>query len=154
MGQLKLLEVLAAHRVPLVVIGGHAVNFHGHVRGTEDVDVLWLRTQESERALVEALRQINASWISDEIDPSTGLERLIPVTAQFVGASHLMMLVTDLGLLDLFDFVPGIPDADVREVFRESIPLGNVRYASLAWLRRMKAAANRPRDIEDLEQLG
>lgn len=87
-----LLKTLVAHGVPFVIIGGHAVNFHGYPRATED--------------------------------------------------------------LDLFDFVPGVPDADVRQVFDESVPLGEMRYVSLPWLKRMKQATRRPRDIDDLEQLG
>ena len=153
LGHYKLLEILVRHKVPLVIIGGHAVNFHGHPRGTNDVDVIWLRTPASEIALVAALRELNASWISDEQDPSTGLERLVPVSASYVASTHLMMLVTDYGFLDLFDFVPGIPDADVQEVFDESVPLKDLRYVSLSWLKRMKGATNRPRDIDDLEQL-
>ncbi|MFM7035050.1 MAG: hypothetical protein ACKOYJ_07695 [Planctomycetia bacterium] len=42
----RLFEVLLRHRIPFVVIGGHAVNVHGHLRATEDTDVLWLRSPE------------------------------------------------------------------------------------------------------------
>lgn len=39
----RLLDVLSSHDVPFVVIGGHAVTFHGFVRATEDTDVVvWL----------------------------------------------------------------------------------------------------------------
>ena len=31
-----LLDVLSSHNVPVVIIGGHAVAFHGFVRATED----------------------------------------------------------------------------------------------------------------------
>ena len=39
----RIFEVLARHGVPFLVIGGHAVSFHGYVRATEDTDVLWVR---------------------------------------------------------------------------------------------------------------
>ena len=39
-----LFDVLTRHGVPFVVVGGHAVNFHGFIRGTEDTDVLWVRS--------------------------------------------------------------------------------------------------------------
>jgi hypothetical protein len=153
LGHYKLLEILVRHQVPLVIIGGHAVNFHGHPRGTNDVDLIWLRTPASEAALTDALREVNACWISNERDPATGLERLVPVSASYVAATHLMMLVTDFGFLDLFDFVPGIPDADAQQVFDEGVAFNELRYVSLPWLKRMKGSTNRPRDVDDLEQL-
>jgi hypothetical protein len=139
--------------VPFVVVGGHAVIFHGYVRTTEDVDVVWLRSPESEAALVSALTEANARWISDEIDPATGIERLVPVSEGYVRSHHLLMLVTDYGFLDLFDYVPGAPTADARELYDQGISSGDVRYASLPWLRTMKRAAGRPRDAEDLDNL-
>lgn len=52
---LQLLNVLKHHGVPFVIIGGHAVNFHGYGRATEDTDVIWLRSPEAENALFLAL---------------------------------------------------------------------------------------------------
>ena len=75
--------LLKRHGVPFVVIGGHAVNFHGYGRATEDVDVLWLRTAISEKALFAALAEINAQYISDEIDLATGMERPARTSPRF-----------------------------------------------------------------------
>ena len=36
-------EVLTRYGVPFVVIGGHAVNYHGYIRATEDRDIVLLR---------------------------------------------------------------------------------------------------------------
>jgi hypothetical protein len=76
-GHFELLKILTLHSVPVVVIGAHAVSFHGHIRNTEDLDVIWLRTPESEASLLRALRSINANSLADEIDRSTGLEKLV-----------------------------------------------------------------------------
>jgi hypothetical protein len=77
----------------------------------------------------------------------------VPVTADYIAANHLMMLLTDQGWLDIFDFVPGFPEADVQQVFDESIPAGGTRYVSLNWLKRMKGASDRSKDAEDLKHL-
>ena len=147
-------ETLRRHGVPFVIVGGHAVNYHGHRRATEDADVVWLRTPQSERALAAALAELNAQYITREIDPATGIERALPVNASFVAANRLMMLwVPDLGFLDLFDYVPGEPGSDVAELFRTSVEAEGYRYASLAWLRRMKRQAGRSKDLQDLEEL-
>jgi hypothetical protein len=151
---LLVLEQLCKHDVPLVVIGGYAVTFHGYLRATEDMDVVFVRSDSSELALLKALNEINACWIGNEVDPATGLESLVRVSAAYIRSTRLMMLVTDLGFLDVFDYVPGCPDVAVEELYSESVqhPAG-YRFASLKLLRQMKSASNRPKDLLDLEML-
>lgn len=149
----RAVEILRRHGVPFVVIGGHAVNVHGSLRATEDTDVLWIRSPESEIHVLQALQEIDAQYIGSEIDPATGIERTHPVSAAFVRAERLMMLCTSVGFLDLFDYVPGFPDVSVSEVWETALDVGGVRFASLEWLRRMKQAAGRPKDLLDLENL-
>jgi hypothetical protein len=151
---LLVLEHLCKHSVPLVVIGGYAVTFHGYLRATEDVDIVFARNDTTEFALLKALEEINACWIGKEIDPVTGLESLVRVNAAYIRSTRLMMLVTDLGFLDIFDYVPGCPDVSVEELLSESVqhPAG-YRFASLNLLRQMKSASNRPKDLLDLEML-
>jgi hypothetical protein len=110
----EILGALRRHGVPFVIIGGHAVNFYGYRRTTEDVDVIWLRTEESEKSLLKALVEIDAQYIGNDIDPATGIERTYPVSASFIRVTHLMMLWTRHGFVDLFDYVPGFPDQDVN----------------------------------------
>lgn len=149
----ELLEILTRHGVRFVVIGGHAVNFHGSLRATEDTDVLWIRSPDAEARLLSALRELDARFIGDDIDPATGIERTYPVTESFIHASRLMMLCTTAGFLDLFDYVPGFPEEPVAAVWDTAVDLDGVRFASLEWLRRMKRAAGRPKDLLDLENL-
>ena len=148
-----ILQVLTAWRVPFVVVGGHAVNFHGYLRATEDTDLLWIRSPATEAALLQALQDVGAKYIGAEIDPATGVERTHAVTAAFVRAERLMMLCTRAGFVDLFDDVPGFPDVSVAAVHEAAVELDGVRYASLEWLRKLKQAAGRPKDMLDLENL-
>ncbi len=146
-------QTLARHGVPFVIVGGHAVILHGYGRTTEDADVVWLRSPESEIALAAALREIDACYIGNDIDPATRLEALHPVSLLFIQAHPLMMLWTRHGFLDLFDYIPGHPSADVQRVFEGSIEFNGMRYASLEMLRMMKRAAGRTKDMLDLEKL-
>lgn len=148
-----LLQVLTRHGVPFVVIGGHAVNFHGLLRATEDTDVVWMRTPATEQAMLTALLEINAEYIGSEIDPATGIERTYGVTAAFVRSEHLMMLCTSAGFLDLFDYIPGFPSAPVVDLWESAVELDGIRYASLSWLRKLKQASGRPKDLDDLSRL-
>lgn len=150
---IELLETLKRHGVPFVTVGGHAVNFHGYRRATEDVDVVWLRTPENEVLLLAALTEVGASYIGKEIDPKTGIERMYPVTLPYIQANRLLMLWTRCGFFDLFDYIPGYPDVDAQELFSTSIDADGIRYCSLDWLRKMKKAAARTKDLLDLENL-
>ena len=150
---LKIVHVFAAYDVPHVIIGGHAVIIHGHVRATEDLDVVFLRTPESERSLAEALSSINSYWINDTVDPDTGIEKTLPVDLPYVASQRLMMLGTDFGFVDLFDFVPGLIGESVDQLINDAITIDGCRYASLSWLRRMKTASGRPQDLIDLQNL-
>jgi hypothetical protein len=149
----RILETLRRHGIPFVIVGGHAVNFHGFRRGTEDVDVVWFRSAENEQKLLAALTELNACYIVKEIDPATGLERTVPVSLPYIRAYHLMMLFTSFGFLDLFDYVPGFPDEDVQNLMTSSIESDGFRFVSLAWLRQMKEAAGRTKDKTDLDNL-
>jgi hypothetical protein len=80
----QLLATLQRHGVPFVIIGGHAVSFHGYVRATEDTDIVWLRSTKSEQALFAALTELDAQFIGKEIDPASGIERTYPVTLAFM----------------------------------------------------------------------
>jgi hypothetical protein len=150
---LQILAVLKRHNVPFVVIGGHAVVFHGYSRNTEDADVVWLRSPENEGKLLQALTEMDAHYISDDIDPGTGIERIHPVTPTFIQTQRLLMLTTRYGFLDIFDYIPGLPKEDVQQLFASSIEHDGLRYASLYWLRQMKCASGRSKDQLDLENL-
>jgi hypothetical protein len=150
---LQLLDVLRRHGVPLIVVGGHAVNAHGFRRATEDTDIVWLRSAESEASLLAALKEIDARYIGKELDPATGIERTYPVTLPYIQSNRLMMLWTNRGFLDIFDYIPGFPDEPVESLATSSIEIDGVRYPSLENLRRMKKASGRPNDLLDLENL-
>jgi hypothetical protein len=63
------------------------------------------------------------------------------------------MLCTSAGFLDLFDYVPDHPRVAVASLLASSSEAEGVRFISLEWLRRLKAAAGRPKDLLDLQNL-
>jgi hypothetical protein len=58
-----------------------------------------------------------------------------------------------VGYVDLFDFVPGVPEAVIEEFVADAQIHNGRLFASLEWLKRMKQASNRPQDRIDLEHL-
>lgn len=150
---LEIFELLSSYRIPYLIIGGHAVNYYGYIRATEDCDIIFLRNKESEKLLFDALKEINACWISNEIDPETKLERLIAVDEEFLKNNHLMMLHTDLGYLDIFDYIPGFQEHPVVDLFKNINSFSKMNFISLEWLKKMEKTSGRPRDIDDLYNL-
>jgi len=144
---------LAAEEVHLVVIGGHAVNYHGYPRSTQDIDLIFSRTPASEVAVANVLSEFEAFWISDEIDPATGIEKTVPVTLSYVRSHRLMMLGSHAGFIDIFDFIPGLPNHPLDDLLATASVAQGIPFASLPWLRRIKQASGRPRDQLDLDNL-
>ena len=148
-----ILETLKNYKVPFVVIGGYAVNFHGYVRATEDCDIIFLRNSKSEAALFNALNELAACRIGKKIDPKTKLEELIPVDESFIRITNLMMLHTKHGYIDIFDDIPGFPGKNPELLFKDSEKFKGINFVSLKWLKILKKASGRPRDIEDIKNL-
>ena len=146
-------DALISADVPVVIIGGHAVSFHGYVRATEDIDLVFRRDAIVEERLLDVLQARGAYWISDEIDPTTGLELTVPVSLDFIRRQHLLMLGMEGGFVDLFDFIPGHPQVPVDELFHSAVTIGQRHFASLQWLKEMKRASGRPQDLIDLANL-
>lgn len=56
----ELVGTLARHEVDYVLIGGVALQAHGHVRTTQDLDVIAAWTPDNMRRLASALRELGA----------------------------------------------------------------------------------------------
>ena len=101
----------------------------------------------------EALTEIDDHYIGKNVDPATGIGRTYPVSLGFVQSHQLMMLCTRHGFLDLFSYLPGQLNVNVEELYRSSVMSSGFRYASLEWLRKLKVASGRTKDLLDLEEL-
>ena len=73
-----------------------------------------------------------------EPDLSVRLERLVTVCLPYLQSEHLMMLWTEHGYLDIYDYIPGFPAEDVAQLFESAEFFDGIKYASLEWLREMK----------------
>ncbi len=135
----RILATLARHEVDYVVIGGFAVIAHGHTRNTRDIDFVASTDYANLTRLAAALRELGV----DIYDPDT-----LRNGANFT-------LQTEAGGLDFFNEVPGgVPYEDLRRRALELEVRGvAVRVAGLDDLVRMKLAAGRPRDLDDIRAL-
>lgn len=152
-----LLKHLEEHGVEHIIIGGLAVGAHGHVRPSKDLDIVPNPARENLARLVTALVDSNA------VDAEAGDfdQAELPMSAMRVedlSQGGNFRLTTDLGDLDIFQWVSGIEADDLYAALGQSALVGNVqgvsvRICGLEHLRAMKTAAGRPQDLEDLQRL-
>jgi predicted nucleotidyltransferase len=147
----EILRVLGEHGVEFVVVGGVAVQTHGYLRPTQDLDLIPRPSLRNLSRLGEALADLGAQlWRrrqpADVTDP------------QLLKRAALVALITDHGRLDLLNvrLTSGTPRTydELREAAVE-IELGGytVAVAGIDDLIRMKRAAGREQDLRDIGAL-
>jgi len=150
---LHVADLFSQAGIDSLVIGGHAVNFHGYLRATEDVDIVFRRSSENDAKIFEILSSIHAFWLSDEIDPATRLEKTVPVSLSYIQQRSIMFFGSDFGYIDLFDFVPGLPLVTFDDLWRDRLTKDGRSFVSLEWLLKLKRTADRTKDALDVQNL-
>lgn len=141
---LQLFRALSDHQVEYVVVGGVAINLHGLVRGTDDIDLFVRPTAENVERLKSALRTV---WDDPEIagiryEDLSGeytTVRYGPPTEELV-----VDLISRLGTAFRYD------DLESSVIDLQGVP---VCVATPATLYRMKRDTIRPDDLRDAERL-
>jgi hypothetical protein len=144
----RIFAVLDAHKVEYVVIGGIALQVYGHVRMTNDVDLIPSPTPQNLERLAAALRELEARVLNP------GSEHLT-IDAQMLPRATLWQLATRHGDIDVLHDAPGAaPFAQLCERAL-LVMLGDrpIPIASRDDLIRMKRAAGRPIDLSDVAAL-
>jgi hypothetical protein len=149
----RIFEALERHRVEYLTIGGVAVNAHGHLRNTRDVDVLIEWTAENMGRLAAALRDLDARLFGVDAD----LLDVDPLDPDDLLQGGNFTLRTASGGLDLFDpdEIPGgRPYEEMRPRAVEAVVAGvRIRAVGLDDLIRLKRESGRDRDLEDVATL-
>jgi len=134
-----LLKLLNAHRVEFVIIGATAFPIHGYARATLDIDIFIRPEPPNAVRLLDALREFGYDVADITLDDL--------LTKKVLIRQYLVET-------DIHPFVRGVT---FEQVWENRIPgtYGNekVFYPSLDDLIRMKQAAARPKDFEDLKIL-
>jgi hypothetical protein len=144
----RILEVLAEHAVEYVIVGGLAVQTHGHVRTTVDIDVLPLPDRPNLEKLAAALNALDARVLNPG---SEGLK----IDATMLPRATLWQFSTPHGAIDVLHDAPGAPPyAHLRDRALE-IRLGELELAIAGRddLIGMKRASGRSVDLEDIAAL-
>jgi Nucleotidyltransferase of unknown function (DUF6036) len=147
----KLIAVLADHDVDYVVIGGVATQVHGHRRTTMDLDL----TPDPDP---ENLRRLGAALAELEVRPADGMEEgeiSVSDPERLAIAAIVPPLQTRHGQIHILKEPKGARAFDEMRKRALVVDLDgtDVAIVSLDDLIRMKRAAGRPRDLDDIATL-
>lgn len=140
--QISLLTAFAAAGVEYAVVGGVAVNAHGYVRATHDLDIFIRPTEENARAAFGALRALGV--------PLDGLE-----PGDLLNDEENLRFGPEE---DHIDILASIGEMTFERVWQNRVEaeVGGVRvpFISKQDLIANKLQVGRLRDLADAEELG
>jgi len=126
-----------------VVVGGHAVAFHGHPRATKDLDVLVRPAPENAARVYRALAAFGAPLSSFEVDETD--------FATYDGVLQIGLPPRRIDILNRatgITFAEAVADGDTFEIDGRAIPV-----IGLPALLKNKRATGRAQDIVDVKVL-
>lgn len=144
----RIFRALSEHGVEYVLIGGLAVQTHGHVRMTNDADLIPAPDPPNLERLAAALRSLDARVLNPGAEDTAVDARMLPQATTW-------QLVTRDGGIDVIHEAPGArPYLELSERALH-VRLGDidVPVVSLDDLIHMKLARGRPVDVADVAAL-
>ncbi len=134
------IAALNKHGVDYVVIGGHAVGFHGYARATEDLDVFVRRQLDNARKLKAAIEEFAGVHLDDQRFAAT--ERaLVHIGPEAAG-------------IDVLNYFKGTDeDRVLKAAITANIDDLVVRFPTIQDLIANKRATGRDVDLIDLKHL-
>lgn len=145
-----LVAALNAGGVRFVVIGGIAVSAHGHVRATEDLDIVPAPDAGNLDRLGNVLVGLDARL---EADPARGID---PEVRQAFYRGGNLTVTTRLGDLDVVQRLSGVPtwaelDAEAEPTTLAGAPLAVCSRTHLIAMKRARGSLQDQADIQALE---
>ena len=137
----EFLKLLRSHGVRHLVVGGHAVSYHGYPRATGDLDVWVAVDPENADRTVSALRDFG--FDTPQLSP-----------ALFLGENSIVRMGIAPVRIEILAAIPGVTFDECYERRVEDV-LGGVEVSliSLRDLKANKRASGRTKDLAEVEQL-
>jgi hypothetical protein len=137
----EFIELLNSHEVEYLIVGGHAVAFHGHPRYTGDIDFLVRPTDQNASRIVSVIREF-------------GIEHSESLKVSLMQRDKIVQIGRPPNRIDIITSASGI---DFDEAWDQAVS-GNldglpVRFPDLRSLLKNKKASGRTKDLADVEEL-
>ncbi len=137
----EFIESLNSHRIEYLVVGGHAVAFHGHPRFTGDIDFFLRSTRDNALRVLDALRDFGFGDL--QIGPK-----------DLTTPGQVVQLGQPPNRIDLLTSISGVA---FEEAWLSRVPgkLGGLTVNFIGWsaLIKNKETADRDKDRADLAKL-
>jgi hypothetical protein len=137
----EFLKLLNKKKVEYLVVGGYAVAFHGYVRATKDLDVLFHNSPSNIQRLKQVLNEFGFP-VNDLRDVA------------FSEHGKIIRMGVSPVMIELINVISGVPFKTawknrVTGVYGKT----TLFYLSKPDLMKNKKASGRPQDIADVEEL-
>ena len=137
----EFIELLNAHQIKYLVVGGYAVTIHGYPRYTNDIDI-WLQVDKTNAEnIIETLKDFGFSSLNIKAEDFLELDKVI----QLGFPPNRIDLLTSISGVEFKDCYP-------KRVFVEIDGL-KIDFIDLDSLKINKKASGRHKDLNDLENL-
>lgn len=137
----EFIELLNALEVRYVVVGAHAVAYHGYPRFTGDIDLFIETSVDNAERLAKVIQRFGFG--------DSGLS-----SADFLREDQVVQLGVAPNRIDLLTFLSGVGFEEAWAT-REQVEIEGLTMPIISkeMLKRNKAAAGRAQDLADLEYL-
>lgn len=140
---LELIDAFQKAGVEFMIVGGHALAVHGHVRATLDVDLFLKASSPNAHRVIEALRAWGAPLEAHGVDAS-----------DFAVPGHIYQLGLPPRRIDLLTQIDGVSfDEAHDEVIMVELSGKTMPVIGLSALIKNKKASGRLQDLADVEAL-
>ena len=137
----EFIELLNAHKVQYLIVGGYALAFHGHPRYTKDIDVWIAADSENAQKMLNVLKDF-------------GFASLSLSQQDFLEQGNIIQLGFPPNRIDILTSVDGIQFADsLSESSIIEVDGIAIHLIGIHKLIENKTASGRLQDLADVEKL-
>ena len=137
----EFVELLNSRKVDYIIVGAHAVAFHGHPRYTGDIDLLVMPARDNAERMLDVLRDFGFGGVSIDVEDLTLPNRVV-------------QLGQPPNRIDLLTSISGVNSEEAWQGRVEGELDGlRVSFLGLKELLTNKRASAREKDLADFQTL-
>ena len=137
----EFIELLNAHNVKYLIVGGYAVAFHGYPRYTKDLDVWIELSLENADKILEALEKFGFGSLDLKLEDFLEDDQII----QLGYPPNRINILTTFKDLKFEDCYKARIDVEIQGL--------HINFIDIESLKKNKRATGRPQDLADAENL-